>query len=117
MWARAQTRSGLGRRFCACRFAISRLFDRRVVRDVLEHGKAVGRFRHPGEVEAALRTWLSKRMLLLIQFVRLVLGVPAARTDADKAGGLWVQIGCDVFPDRPSNDPPTLGVLVGGGPW
>src|SRR5260370_8714182 len=88
MRARVEKRSGLGRRLCACRFAISRLLDRRVVRDVLEHGKAVGRFRHPGEVEAALRTWLGKRMLLLIQFVRLVLGVPAARTDADKAGGL-----------------------------
>jgi hypothetical protein len=30
----------------------------------LQHGKAVGRFRHPGEVEA-LRTWLGKRVLLL----------------------------------------------------
>ncbi len=70
------------------------------MRDVLEHGKAVGRFRHPGEVEAALRTWLGKRMLLLIQFVRLVLGVPAARTDADKAGALELEIGDDVFHDR-----------------
>src|SRR6516162_10947137 len=76
MRARAQTRSGLSRRFCACRFAFPRIFDRCVVRDVLEHGKAVRRFRHPGEVEAALRTWLGKRMLLLIQFVRLVPACP-----------------------------------------
>src|SRR5207245_10917641 len=96
MGARAQTRSGLGRRFCACRFAVPRLFDRRVVRDVLEHGKAVGRFRHPGEVEAALRTWLGKRMLLLIQFVRLVLGVPATRTDAAKAVALAAQMSVHV---------------------
>jgi len=82
--------------------------------DILEHGKAVGCFRHDREMEAALGAWLRKPRLLLVQIVGLVLRVSATRADSDEPRALQLEIHDYVLHDRAGADSPLLSVLVVG---
>ena len=88
--------------------------DCRWRRDILEHGKAVGRFGHDREVKAALRAWLCEPRLLLVQIVRLILCVPAAGAHSDEPCALEFEVYDYVFYDRTSADGPLFGVFVVG---
>jgi hypothetical protein len=82
--------------------------------DILENGKAVGRFRHDRKSKAALRAWLCEPRLLLVQIVRLILCMPTARTYSDEPRALEFKVYDYVFYDRASANGPLFGVLVVG---
>ena len=82
--------------------------------DILEHGKAVGRFGHDREVKAALRAWLREPSLLLVQIVGLILRMAATRADSDEPRAFELKIHDYVFHDRPGTHGPLFGMLVVG---
>jgi hypothetical protein len=88
--------------------------DLRRRRNILEHGKAVGRFRHDRETKAALRAWLCKPRLLLMEIVGLILRMTAARANSDQPRALEFEIRDYVFYDRAGAHSPLFGVLVVG---
>lgn len=74
--------------------------------NVLEYRSRVGGFMHHRELKAALFAGLGEDSLFAMQIVWLVGGIGAARADANQPGVLQLEIGDDVFHNRPASNCP-----------